>query len=409
MTTAPRETGWITALAAMFIVQTATAFMTRVAPTLGPAMAAEFDWSDAVIGYLASATTLGSIAFLTMGAPLMRRMGSVRALQLGLALAIGGLIFLLPPLWQVAGAGSFLIGLGYGPSSPAGNDVLHRLAPAKHRGMIFSIKQAGVPAGGIVAGLALPPVAEAYGWRMSLLLSAVLVTLVIAAVQPMRRGLDADRMTTQSLAPGVLFSCRNLGEPLRALQASPSLLRLAAVGTCLAIGQGIWFAYLITFAVVELGYDLRAAGFAFAIMQATGVLGRILLGGLADRMRSSARLLGLVGLASGLTSLALALVSPGWQAWHVYLLAAVGGVTVSSWNGVQLSEVARRAAKSQVREASSGATIVIFIGYIVGPLACAGIVTVTGRFDFGFVVAALAGFGAFLCLLWKPETLCSRP
>jgi MFS family permease len=409
MSTSPREPGWVSALAAMLIVQMATAFMTRVAPTLAPAMAAEFAWSDAIIGYLASATTLGSIAFLIAGAPLMRRAGSVRALQAGLILSIFGLVFLLPPLWQVAALGSFLIGLGYGPSSPAGNDVLHRLAPARHRGMIFSIKQAGVPAGGIVAGLALPPVAEAYGWRMSLLLSAVLVAVTIAAVQPMRAGMDAGREATQSLAPRVLVSRRNLGEPLRALQASPSLLRLAAVGACLAIGQGIWFAYLITFAVSEFGYDLRAAGLAFAIMQATGVFGRILLGGLADRMASGARLLALVGLASGLTSLALVFATPAWQPWQFYLLAAIGGITVSSWNGVQLSEVARRAAHGQVREASSGATIVIFLGYVFGPLAVAAIVTATGHFALGFLVAALAGLAAFLLIGLRPDFAAKAP
>lgn len=398
MKTSTHEPGWITALTAMLLVQMATAFMTRVAPTIAPAMAAELQWSDAIIGYLASITTIGSIAFLVLGAPLLRRLGSVRALQAGLCLSILGLPFLLPSFWPIAAIGSFLIGLGYGPSSPAGNDVLHRLAPAKHRGMIFSIKQAGVPAGGIIAGLALPPIAEAYGWRMSLVFAAVLVAATIMAVQPMRNALDAGRATAQSLAIRAFLSPANILEPLRALRTSSSLTRLAAAGACLAIGQGIWFAYIITFAVSDLGYDLRAAGFAFAAMQATGVFGRVLLGGLADRVRSASRLLGFVGIASGLTSLVMVLAAPQWPFWAFCALSSVAGVTVSSWNGVQMSEIARRAAHGLVREASSGATIVIFLGYVFGPLAFATLVSVTGRFDLGFLVASTAGFMGFWLL-----------
>lgn len=397
MKTATQEPGWITALTAMVVVQMATAFMTRVTP----AMTAEMQCSDAVIGYLASVTTVGSIAFLVMGAPLLRRLGSVRALQAGLCLSILGLPFLLPSFWPIAAIGAFLIGLGYGPSSPAGNDVLHRLAPPRHRGMIFSIKQAGVPAGGIIAGLALPPIAEAYGWRMSLVFSAVLVAVTIMAVQPMRNALDAGRATGQSLAIRAFLSPANILEPLRALRTSSSLTRLAAAGACLAIGQGVWFAYVITFAVSDLHYDLRSAGFAFAAMQATGVFGRVLLGGLADRVRSASRLLGYVGIASGLTSLAMVFATPQWPFWAFCLLSSIAGVTVSSWNGVQMSEVARRAAHGLVREASSGATIVIFLGYVFGPLAFATLVSVTGRFDLGFLVAAIAGLLGFWLLASK--------
>lgn len=394
--------GWAGALLAMIVVQMATAFLTRVTPTIAPAMAAELQWSDAVIGYLSSTSTVGSIAFLVMGAPLMRRFGSIRALQLGLGLGIFGLCFLLPPFLPVAMAGAFLIGLGYGPSSPAGSDVLHRIAPPRHHALIFSLKQAGVPAGGIVAGLALPPLVANYGWRASLLFSALLVVAVILVVQPMRSRLDAGRDQAQSLAPGAFLSLGNVLEPLRALHRSASVMRIAAVGACLAIGQGIWFAYLITFAVSELGYDLRAAGLAFALMQATGVFGRILLGWIADRMRAGIRLLALVCLASGLTSLTLMLADPGWPSWLFYGLSAVAGITVSSWNGVQIAEIARRSPAGHIREAASGATIIVFLGYVAGPLSFALIVATTGRFDLGFLLCAAAGLLGFLLLATKP-------
>jgi hypothetical protein len=76
----------------------------------------------------------------------------------------------------------------------------------------------------------------------------------------------------------------------------------------------------------------------------------------------------------------------------------VAGVTVSSWNGLQVAEIARYAPAQRLSEAASGATLLVFMGYVIGPAACAALVSLTGRFDVAFICAAavtalaLAGF-----------------
>jgi hypothetical protein len=50
------------------------------------------------------------------------------------------------------------------------------------------------------------------------------------------------------------------------------------------------------------------------------------------------------------------------------MLVAVAGVTVSSWNGLQVAEIARHAPAHLLGEAASGATLLVFIGYVVGLL-----------------------------------------
>ncbi len=386
---------WQLALATMVAVQMATAFLSRIPPTIAPILAAERGWSDSVVGYLASLNTLGSILFLALGAPYLRALGSVRALQTGLMIGILGLALFLPS-WTIAACiASLLIGVGYGPSSPAGNDVLHRTAPHGRRSMIFSIKQAGVPLGGVIAGLALPPLAAAYGWRIALLASAVFVLAIIASVQPMREALDRDRERGLKFGLGVILSVSNLVTPIRTLTASSTLLRLAAAGACLAIGQGIWFAYLMTYAVSQLGYSLETAGALYALMQATSVAGRVFLGWLSDHLGAPRLLLRLIGLASGATSLTLALATPEWSFPIYCVIAAIAGVTVSSWNGVQLSEIARACPPSLVREASAAATLVIFLGYVVAPSAFAMVLSLTSRFDLGLFACALSGVICF--------------
>jgi MFS family permease len=394
----PSSRLWIGALAATLLLQATAAFLTRLVPTMAPAVMPAFGWSDTAIGYLAAVTTFGSIAFLLTGNPLIRRTGPIRALQIGMFLGALGVALLALPIMIAPLLASFLLGVGYGPSTPAGSEVLQRHAPPRHRNLIFSVKQAGVPVGGVLAGLALPPIAEAAGWRATLVFSFAVAILTAVAVQPLRARIDAERSRHQFLSFGSFFGAQNLARPLRSLWSAPGLPRLAFVGACFAIGQGCWFAFLVTYLVVELKFSLTSAGFVFAVMQATGVFGRILLGWVSDRLGSGLLTLRVVAVTSAATSLALALTDPAWPVWATALLAGIGGVTVSSWNGVQIAEVARLAPRHLVGETTAGSTILIFLGYIAGPSAFAALVAETGRFDAAFVAVALATVAALLGL-----------
>jgi hypothetical protein len=73
-------------------------------------------------------------------------------------------------------------------------------------------------------------------------------------------------------------------------------------------------------------------------------------------------------------------------------------VTVSSWNGVQIAEIARRAPRELVGETAAGSTILIFLGYVAGPSAFAALVAATGRYDLAFVAVAVATVAALLGL-----------
>lgn len=393
----PAPVGWVGALLATLLIQATTSFLSRLIPTLAPTMTAEFGWSATAIGYMASLNTLGSILFLLGGAPLIRRTGPIRALQIGVGLGVAGLGAVALPFGAAPFLGALLIGFGYGPSTPAGSGVLQRYAPPRHRNLIFSIKQAGVPVGGMVAGLVLPPIAEWAGWRAALVVAAAAAVGTIVAVERLRAPIDADRDRGLRLRPQVFLSLENLRGPLAALRETPALKKVAFVGACLGIGQGAWFAFLVTYLVAKIGLTLTEAGLVFAIMQASGIFGRILLGWVSDRMGSGVATLRLVALSSGATSLVLALTDESWSLGALSLLAATAGITVSSWNGVQIAEVARLAPPGRVAETAAGSTILIFIGYVVGPAAFAALVAATGRFDLAFggvaVATVLAIFG----------------
>src|SRR6266571_2091185 len=259
---------WLGPLVATMTAQTASSYLSRVIPTIAPTLISEVGFTPAFVGYLVAIGSVGSMIFLLAGFPLIRQAGPVRALQIGMVLGILGTALLAVPLWSAAILASLLIGLGYGPSTPAGSEILQRHAPARRRNLIFSVKQASVPLGGMAAGFTLPALALAGDWRITLLFAAVVVLLATIAIEPLRQGLDqSQRADGTPLSLRSLISDLDLRGTFGVLLKSPELVRFTVSGACFAFGQGCWFAYLVTYLVVGLDLGLIAAGSAFSIMQ----------------------------------------------------------------------------------------------------------------------------------------------
>jgi hypothetical protein len=97
----------------------------------------------------------------------------------------------------------------------------------------------------------------------------------------------------------------------------------------------------------------------------------------------------IVAVTSALSTLMLGVAGPDWHFGVLCALAGIAGVTVSSWNGVQIAEIARLAPKGRLAEASAGATIVVFLGFIAGPVIFSLMLTATGRYDVPCAAIAL--------------------
>jgi sugar phosphate permease len=154
----------------------------------------------------------------------------------------------------------------------------------------------------------------------------------------------------------------------------------------------------VTWLVDSLGYDLATAGFVFAVTQGTGIFGRVALGWISDRWGSGLRTLRWNALAMAATMTGFAFVDPSTSLLLVCLLGGLAGITVSSWNGVHLAEIARHAPAGRIGEAPGGATLVTFIGYVAGPIAFAALSVATGQYDSAFLAVAVAGLAAFVAL-----------
>jgi MFS family permease len=323
-----------------------------------------------------------------VGGVFLARMGPVRMLQLGTAMAVTALLVAsLGQAWAIFLA-AFMLGLGYGPTPPAGSRMLAATAPPAHRSLIFSIKQAGAPAGGALAGLIAAPVALAYGWPAALLLAFGVGVLAILVIQPLRPAFDTDRNRAQPLRFNDIFSARAISAPLATFKQNPVLRRVTALSVSFAICQGCLFSFTVTWLVEKRGFDLVLAGSVFAAMQFAGVVARILLGWVADRTGNALGNLVAQGFVAGGAILALALLPADAGFWPLALICALTGFFGASWNGISLAEVARLAPPGKVADATAGSTIFVFLGYVAGPSIFATLVSLTGSWTLPQILTA---------------------
>jgi len=380
---------WLFALGATMLMQLVASFMGQSLPVIAPLMMASTGLAPERIGNLSSLTALATVLYLMIGGVFLARMGPVRMLQLGTGVAVTALLVAsLGQAWAIFLA-AFMLGLGYGPTPPAGSRMLAATAPPQHRSLIFSIKQAGAPAGGALAGLIAAPVALAYGWPAALMLAFILGTLAILVIQPLRPAFDSERDRAQPLGFGAIFSPGAIKAPIAALKQSTLLPRVTLLSVSFAIAQGCLFSFTVTWLVEKRGFDLVLAGSVFAGMQLAGVVARILLGWVADRTGNALANLVLQGLIAGASILALALLPAEAGFWPLALLCVLTGFFGASWNGISLAEVARLAPPGKVADATAGSTIFIFLGYVAGPSIFATLVSLTGSWVLPQVLVAV--------------------
>lgn len=379
---------WVPALAITMVMQTMAAFLGRIFPVIGPELTAAAGVSPEKIGLLSGLTAAGSMWFLAGGSLPLTYFGPVRLLQMGALVGSLGVLASVTAWWPLLLVAAFVIGAGYGPSPPAGSEILTRNAPKGRRSLIMSIKQSGVPLGGALAGLIVPPVAAFAGWRMGLVVAAALPLLAVLAVQPWRARLDAQRDVSRPPTAANLLSLANLTAPFSVIRGNRAMLMVAAAGFCFACVQGCLLTFFVTQLTMEIGYSLAIAGAAFSAMQFSGTFARVLMGWIADRI-GGARALIALACASSVMVFLVSTIAPGWPLWTVTLLGLAVGTTSTSWNGVYLAEIARLAPEGRIGDATAGSTILTFGGYLVAPIVFSLAVPIVGRYGTCFV--ALAG------------------
>ncbi|WP_426956329.1 MFS transporter [Muricoccus radiodurans] len=369
---------WKIALAVTLLMQSVAAFMSQSLPVLAPLLTGSAGLAPEAAGPLLALQTVGSMAFMILGAPILARLGPVRALQAGTALTAFGLATVALGTTGALFVASFLMGVGYGPTNPAGSRILSAASPARHRSLIFSIKQAGAPLGGVLAGLAVAPLAAAAGWPMALVLVTALALVAVLVIQPARHALDAERDAGRPIGPRHLLGRHNLSRPFTALRLHPAMLPLTGLACSFAVAQGSLQAFVVTWLTTTRDLTLVQAGAVYAAIQTGSVVARVVMGWAADRSGRPALTLVFQALTGAALVAVFALIPAGTDYGVLLAVGAVTGALIAGWNGIYQSEIARLSPPERIAEATAGSTTLTFVGYSMAPVLYAAVVAATG-------------------------------
>lgn len=384
---------WGSALCATLLVQVVSSFAAAAIPLLGPILTQRWGLPPESIGYVSAVVSIGICWCLACGGPMLDHYGPIRTLQLSLVFVAAGIALLAQSNVLLGLLGALAIGLGLAPNNPAGSKVLMRTAPPGHRTLIFSIKQAGVPLGGAIAGLTIAPAVLGLGFANAIWMIVAIVVLSAVAVQPFQPRLDAEKGPHNRAWARLFLSPSALRRSASVIRSHPALPLLTAMGVAFSIAQASVTAFTATYMVTQHGKSLAEAGSFVAVLLMASTLSRIFLGWLADRLRRGLLLLYLLSLATSAAILLLVWSAAAPSGW-VYVCVALVGATSLGWNGVYMAELARLSPPALIGDVTSAANLFGFVGSVCGPIAFAVIANRTASFDWPFILMA-AQVGAF--------------
>jgi MFS family permease len=355
---------------------TAGGFTVVGASANAPLIRAGLGLSQVGVGAIASVSYLGSMLSSRIGGRTTDRLGPAVVIAVGLiAMSLGVGLAALAPGVVLFFVGVLLAGLGYGIVNPATN-VLANPGAARRRGLVMSVKQAGVPLGGILAGAVLPAVGSSFGWRAALIVPLILCAAVGLATGLRGRVREAPRR-----------SAADVVRPSVRLRLPHGFL----YGLGMAGAQVSIFAFTTVYLVEGRGLTPTWAGLGVALLLLGGVVGRPLWGWVSDLLPEHR--LRFLQTASLLGALSIALVWTVPDALLPLALLTVGLCSVG-WNGVYVAAIAEAGQPDQVGWTTGASLTMINLGAMVCPLVTGLVLQCTHSWAYGWSACSLVSLSA---------------
>ncbi|HET9576192.1 MAG TPA: MFS transporter [Usitatibacter sp.] len=361
---------------------------------VAPAAAASLGVSPALIGYQVGIVFFGAMLSAAAAGGIVARYGAVRASQFTLWLIAAGCAVSAAGSLYALAAGAVAMGLGYGIPNPAASHLLARIPSRRSMNLLYSIKQTGVPIGGILSGLIAPPLTLAFGWQAAMIACALLLGGLGVGIGLVRKGWDTDREPGAPVLSSMLRSA--------ALVWRHRPLRWVAAASFLYSGvQMSLTGFLATYLVGDIRLSLVLAGTVLSITHAGGAVGRLAWGWFADRVRSGGYALMVNGLLTSACALITAAMAPRWPIVAVIAASAACGFSAVGWNGVFMAVLSRLSPPGNVGFAVGGSLVLTYAGVIVVPPAFAALHDKAGlSYGAGFALLSLVTLAGVACI-WR--------
>ncbi len=381
----------------MLSVAVVSALVLNSVPILAPVAAEALSFSPEWIGYFISIVYVAGMLSALVSGNFIVRYGSIRVSQLGLALCALGLALVASGNLTLIVLGALIMGIGYGPISPASSHVLGRTTSPERRSLAFSIRQTGNPIAGFLAGLAIPVLVVVTGWQITLFLVAALSMVFIWVAEPFRQELDNDRLTTSS------FSLSQITQPIKLVFMNRDLRELGIVSFVFCGLQMILTSYLVTYLTLEINISFVAAGFVLAITQLVSVFARVFWGWVADRFLSPRKVMVILGVTMATCAVLTGILTATWSYGLIMLLMTIFGASAIGWNGVYMAEVARVSPPGMIASTTGASLFFTYLGGIVCPSGFAFVILATESYQYGFIIFGLLALVVSLNLLFSKK------
>jgi MFS family permease len=293
--------------------------------------------------------------------------------------------------------GLHVMGLGYGPISPASSHVLARTTTPGRRSLAFSIRQTGNPLAGFLAGLSIPVLVVIAGWQITLFMVSALLFLFVWIAEPFRQNLDDDRIASSP------FSLEQITRPIKLIFLNQGLRELAFVSFLFCGLQMILTTYLVTYLTLEIDLSFVAAGFALAITQLASVFARVFWGWVADRLLSPRKVMVILGVTMAACAVLTGTLTSTWSYGMIILLMVIFGASAIGWNGVYMAEVARVSPPGMIASTTGASLFFTYLGGIVCPSGFAYVIMATKSYQYGFIIFGVLALVVSLNLLFSKK------
>lgn len=385
-------------------MQTLATMAVFAIPALAPAIGRDLAVNGVLAGYFVSLVYGTGIASSLLAAGAIHRFGAVRVCQAVLATALAMLLISASGSLAAFAVGAIVLGSTYGATAPVSTHLLVPRTPPQIINLVLSIRQIGVPMGGVLAALLMPPLALRVGWQTALLMLAVPVAVLMLALELPRRRWDRPDDHPADLPAratgrvrGSVVTIEAARDVLNLLRASGELRRLSAASFVFSGVQLSFVAFLTVQLTSRAGFGLVAAGQALALYQLAGMLCRPVWGWLADGKHGAHRLIVLQGVAMGLLVGAAGHFGPHWPVPLIFAACALAGATANGFTGLGYAEFARIGGARRT-EATGLGSAAMFSGVLVFPSLGALVVSLTGSYVIAFTALGVLAVAAALML-----------
>lgn len=366
---------------------------------LGPYIREGLSISNTQFGLLFTASNFGTMLMLTFTGRLVDKHG-VRSIMLIGQLVMGILVICASMSRSMISLVLILFctGICQSIAGPTGATSIVTWFSPEERATAMGIKQAGIPAAGIAAGLILPAVASLFSWRRALFL--VGISIFLFGILSFLLYRDSDVMAY--MRKNRQNECSGPG--LTSILTRDILLISVGCGILMGV-QFSFTSYLVVylsevFTAMAAAAPVMLAGTYYSWTSSGGFIGRIGLGLISDRLfhgRRKGTLL-VVCIIGTLILFMMAFLVPKFSIVGIGILVFFYGLTGVSFTGIQLSLISEIAGV-KASGAATGFTLALgFAGMMIFPPLFGSIADTNGYF-WGWLLLAFLSLTGVLFIL----------